>query len=157
MEAKMFNRYIVFVTSIIVLVLVNTNSVHADLAGIGHKGKIEEKSLISAIYKADEITKLYSQFTAIMDRYVEKKTECADMAGSAAQKGCNSQLIELIEEVKDILAKLNEQAHAVESEIAMNIKNVDKKHSEKLDRILTSIIKMRQGANQRLKQSVQPI
>lgn len=153
----MFNRFIVIVTSIIFLVLVNTNSVHADLAGIGHKGKTEEKSLISAIYKADELAKLHSQFTAIMDRYAKKEAECAAMTDSAAKQGCNSELTELIEIVKDILAKLNEQAQAVESEIAMNIKNVDKKHSEKLDRILTSIIKMRQSANQRLKQSVQPI
>nr|MBC8246294.1 hypothetical protein [Deltaproteobacteria bacterium] len=95
----MFNRYSVFVTSIIFLVLVNTNSVRADLAGIGHKGKTEEKSLISAIYKADEITKQYAQFTAIMDRYVEKKTECAAMASSASKEGCNSKLKELEEKV----------------------------------------------------------
>ena len=94
-------------------------------------------SVAQAVHGAADAAALSDQFNALMDQYDREVSE-------AGKK-------ELLEKAKGILAQLIEQANSVESEISiLTQKKLDQIYAKKLDRVLSSVIQMRNAAQQRM-------
>ena len=114
-------------------------NVHADASGGGSTAV----SVSDVVYSAAEVEALAEKFDAIMAEY-----------GKEASTGRKT---ELLNKAKDLLTKLIEQANNVESEISiLSKKKLDKVYAEKLERILSSILQMRETAQKQMLAANQP-
>jgi len=114
------------------------SNAHADPSG----GETAAVSVASVVHGAADAAALSEEFDAVMDQY--------DKEVSAGRKK------ELLEKAKNIMAKLIEQANNVESEISiLSKKKLDKVYLKKLDRVLSSGLRMREAAKKRLQVAVQ--
>jgi len=84
-----------------------------------------------------EVASLFEEFNGVMAEY--------------ESEGSESIRKELLKKAKNILAKLIEQANNVESEISIIAKKkLGKLYSEKLDRVLSSVLQMREAAERKM-------
>ena len=121
-------------------------NVSADIA----QGGSNELAVANAIDSVGGMETVYEQFNETLDSYDLQKSRCKEIADPKEREKCEAIANGLLEKGKDILAKLIEQAGNIEAEIAMNKKKVGKRLSQKLDRLLTKVIAMRQEANKKM-------
>ena len=120
---------------------------YADIA----QGGSNELAVTNAIESVGGMESMYEQFMEIMDEYDRQIARCREISDPNEREKCLAIARALLQKGKDILKKLIAQAASIEAEITMNKKKIGKKLSEKLDRLLTRVIAMRQKANTRMK------
>ncbi len=138
------------VLALVILVMFPSNDIHADIG----QGKKEVRSVSSSIHKVADVQSLFSRFNESLDAYEGKKSECDAIIDPNEKEKCLLTAKDILEQAKDILAQLNQQANSIESEIAINKKKVDQNFSEKLDRLLTEVVRMRKEANARMQPNI---
>ena len=94
-------------------------------------------SVANTIHSAAEVVSLSAEFDRVMAEYdSEYLKERKD---------------ELLNQAKNILNQLIEQAHSVESEISiLSKKKLDKMYLQKLERVLSNVVRMRQVAEKKM-------
>lgn len=136
---------------IIGLVLLATGGVvHADVG----QGSPDVSTVTSAIHSLGDLESTFERFSAALDRYAAEKARCEKIVDPNERAKCDALCKKLLEEAGDLLAKLNEQADRIESTVAENKRKISKDLSEKLDRVLDRVGKVRQEANARMKTAV---
>lgn len=138
-----------FFPGILFFLLTASGSIYADVGG----GGSDVTSVSSIIHSIGEAQSLFNDFNQLIQNYDGKKLECTKIIDPKERTKCLSIAEEILEKAKDVLAKLNEQAVSIESEIAINKKRVSKEFVAKLDRLLSLVVRMRQEANERMKSS----
>ena len=114
------------------LVVCNPNA-YADPSGGGSTAV----SVADTVHSAAEAASLSEEFNQVMSEY--------ESEGSEEIKK------ELLKRAKNIFAKLIEQANNVESEISIIAKKkLGKLYSKKLDRVLSSVLQMREAAEKKM-------
>lgn len=117
---------------LIALIVCNPNA-YADPSGGGSTAV----SVADTIHSAVEVASLFEEFNGVMAEYE------SESAGELKK--------ELLKRAKNILAKLIEQANNVESEISIIAKKkLGKLYSKKLDRVLSSVLQMREAAERKM-------
>ena len=117
---------------LVVLIVCHPNA-YADPSGGGSAAV----SVAEAIHSAVEVASLSEELNQVMAEYESGGTE--DIRK------------ELLRKAKNILAKLIEQANSVESEISIiSKKKLDRVYSEKLDRVLSNVLLMREAAEKKM-------
>lgn len=117
---------------LIALIVCNPNA-YADPSG----GGSTVVSVADTIHSAAEVASLLEEFNGAMAEY--------------ESEGSESIRKELLKKAKNILAKLIEQANNVESEISIIAKKkLGKLYSKKLDRVLSSVLQMREAAERKM-------
>lgn len=109
-------------------------NVNADPSGGGSAAV----SVADIVHSAADVASLSNRFDSII-----AESEKVDSPGRKT---------ELLNQAKDILTKLTEQANNVESEITiLSKKKLDKVYVEKLDRILSRVLQIRTEASKKMK------
>ena len=122
---------------LIALIVCNPNA-YADPSG----GGSTVVSVADTIHSAVGVVSLFEEFNGVMAEYE------SESAGELKK--------ELLKRAKNILAKLIEQANNVESEISIIAKKkLGKLYSKKLDRVLSSVLQMREAAERKMQTAVQ--
>lgn len=122
---------------LIALIVCNPNA-YADPSGGGSTAV----SVADTIHSAAEVASLFEEFNGVMAEYE------SESAGELRK--------ELLKKAKNILAKLIEQANNVESEISIIAKKkLGKLYSKKLDRVLSSVLQMREAAERKMQTASQ--
>jgi len=150
MLKKSRRKMVIWHVSIMLLLMATAGIVHAD---VGHGGA-DVSTVTSVIHAAGDLESMLEKFNAAMDQYAAEKSRCEKIVDPNERVKCVALSKKLLEEAADLLAKLNEQADRIESTIALNKKRVGKDLSEKLDRVLERVVKVRQEANARMKMTV---
>ena len=117
---------------LIALIVCNPNA-YADPSGGGSTAV----SVADTIHSAVEVASLFEEFNGVMAEY--------------ESEGSGDRRKELLKKAKNILTKLIEQANNVESEISIIAKKkLGKLYSKKLDRVLSSVVRMREAAERKM-------
>ena len=117
---------------LIALIVCNPNA-FADPSG----GGSTVVSVADTIHSAVGVASLFEEFNGVMAEYE------SESSGELRK--------ELLKRAKNILAKLIEQANNVESEISIIAKKkLGKLYSKKLDRVLSSVLQMRETAERKI-------
>jgi len=120
------------VAFLVALIVCNPNA-YADPS----KSGTPAVSVASTIHSAAQVVSLSAEFNSVMaeydSEYLKEKKE------------------ELLNRAKNILNKLIEQANNVESEISiLSKKKLDKIYSQKLERVLSNVLQMREAAEKKM-------
>ena len=119
--------------ALLIALIVGIPNAYADPSGGGYAAV----SVADAIHSAGEVASLFEEFNGVMAAYESEGSEDIKK--------------ELLKKAKDILAKLIEQANNVESEISiMAKKKLNKVYSKKLDRVLSSVLQMKEAAERKM-------
>ena len=99
-------------------------------------------SVANTIHSAAKVVSLSAEFDRVMaeydSEYLKEKKE------------------ELLNQAKNILKQLIEQANSVEAEISiLSKKKLDKMYSQKLERVLSNVLRMRQAAEKKMQTAEQ--
>ena len=122
-----------------VLMVFNPNA-YADPSG----GGTTAVSVAGNIHAAAKVATLAEEFNQVMAEYESEGSEILRK--------------ELWMKVKNIFAKLIEQANNVESEISiMAEKKLDKVYAEKLDRVLSNVLEIKAAAERKMRSAGQAI
>jgi hypothetical protein len=135
---RMNKTYAFFLLTLLLALTICKPCVYADPSG----GGSATVSVANAVHSAAAVTSLSEELSNVMAEYESEESE--------ARK------LELLNKAKDLLAKLVEQSNNVESEISiLSKKKMDKVYSEKLDRVLSTVLEMRKAAAKKI-QAVGP-
>ena len=120
------------VAFLVALIVCNSNA-YADPS----KSGTPVVSVANTIHAAAQVVSLSAEFDRVMaeydSEYLKDKKE------------------ELLNQAKNILSQLIEQANNVESEISiLSRKKLDKMYSQKLERVLSNVLRMRQAAEKKM-------
>ena len=116
----------------IVLIVCSPNA-YADPSG----GGTTAVSVADTVHSAAGVASLSQEFNQVMAEYESEDSE-------DIREG-------LLKRAKNILAKLIEQANNMESEISIIAKKkLGKLYSKKLDRVLSSVLQMREAAEKKM-------
>lgn len=130
---KINKTYLLPLLAFLTALIVYSPNVYADPSG----GGTAAVSVADSVHSAAEAASLFDEFNQIMGDY---ELAASDQARKA-----------LLDRARKILAQLIEQANNVESEISIiSKKKLDKIYSEKLDRVLSSVLQMREVAQKRM-------
>jgi len=94
-------------------------------------------SVANAVHSAAAVASLSEELNGVMAEYEAEASE--------------ERKKELLDKAKNLLIKLIEQANNVESEISIvSKKKLDKVYSEKIDRVLSNVLQMREAAQKKM-------
>jgi 2C-methyl-D-erythritol 2,4-cyclodiphosphate synthase len=130
---KINNAYTFPLLALLIALIVYSPNAYADPSG----GGTTAVSVADTVHSAAEVASLSQEFNQVMAEYESESSE-------DIREG-------LLKRAKNILAKLIEQANNVESEISIVAKKkLGKLYSKKLDRVLSSVLEMREAAEKKM-------
>jgi uncharacterized protein Yka (UPF0111/DUF47 family) len=143
---KIKKTYPLLLLAFLIALIAYCPNAYADPSG----GGTAAVSVADSVHAAAEVASLFDEFNQVMGDY---ELEASEQARKA-----------LLDRARKILAQLIEQANNVESEISiLSKKKLDKLYSNKLDRVLSSVLQMRemaqkkmQVANERIRRTKNP-